>query len=68
MAELTDALEQAHLVALEVGGYADIPGLSDRIEEVQRQISDLRSGVSDAIFPDDLIWSLLPHWRGIRES
>ena len=68
LAELTDALEQAHLLALQVGGYADIAGLSDRIEAVQRQISDLRSGVSDAICPDDPIWTLLPHWRGNREE
>lgn len=68
LSELTDALEQAHLLALEVGGYADIPGLSDRIEAVQRQISDLRSGVADAICPNDPIGSLLPHWRGNREG
>lgn len=68
LAELTDALEQAHLLALQVGGYADIAGLSESIEAVQRQISELRTGVSDAICSDDPIWTLLPHWRGNREA
>ena len=68
LAELTDALEQAHLLTLEVGGYSDIACLTNRIQSVQQQIAGLRSGAVEAIGADDPIWSLLPHWRGNREG